>query len=700
MAIVRHDLVPPLERCDGQADADKLAASLSECSDVNEGRQLIVDGGEALNIIRSLKPPCEIESTLMRKKRRFESWSLPENDWSSNDRFKGQRDASHMENDIEFWRGNALRSQEAFASFEGKMQNWHESVCLGRHHLQSAVRQCHELNRKLRSDSQRLYSLCEQECGLTNRKRRKLSVLDIVDEVNERRTNIEGSLMKDYEELSAEYLDAVDLQHNTVNSEAFFCVTLKKDDYQIPEQREYCSGVRELHSVGASSSFKSLWDEAGNRSDYISSAAADALEMPIFDCDHPHDSVFNSRGGGGGGGSVGEGGNLGHGSEGVSKAEPGLSNDTADGNNESLKSILQSSDKNTAELSLEESVTKSSEPLEDTAEKSAGLAALCSTISQIEDALFSCDASVTDVQFLFRDPQSWKNVERSRVHLKHGRNSLSEFGARFGQQDRTATTLDSVFGSLRDSESSSVTRSRRRWQSQSHAHVSLSADVECLTTKADARHRYARGVALLLSPLSQYEDRVLGILDKNSRFSVCASGGRGEYACNHPPLPPCITFAEDEVMERCRIQSTAAAANQHIKHMRHRSRDLLKFVADGEVSLKKTEHMLAQLIEEDKIERQRIFEDLMKYDADTAVRGKSDPHPTSTAHIAPPDGGAIEVIGIAPDSKVAGSSPGVGSDQLSSSVRDPELERDDQSASTDTAASAAAASTHARRARK
>ena len=85
-----------------------------------------------------------------------------------------------------------------------------------------------------------------------------------------------------------------------------------------------------------------------------------------------------------------------------------------------------------------------------------------------------------------------------------------------------------------------------------------------------------------------------------------------------PPLPPSLLMAEDAVMERCRLQSLAAAAANKIKRLRMANNDWSKQVNDVQLSLQKCTNFFAQAARDDVVESKIIRRELLTYGIVTA----------------------------------------------------------------------------------
>lgn len=76
-------------------------------------------------------------------------------------------------------------------------------------------------------------------------------------------------------------------------------------------------------------------------------------------------------------------------------------------------------------------------------------------------------------------------------------------------------------------------------------------------------------------------------------------------------LPCSIVCAEDAVLERCRLQSAAAAAQNKIRRLRANALDWKKQMQEGQISLSRSEKNYQQAINDDYQESKRIRKELL-----------------------------------------------------------------------------------------
>ena len=102
-------------------------------------------------IKRSLRPKCEPESTLFAKKNRLLQWlSLPD-------------PAAAGNRELQIWRGKASASQIQFERQQFEEDLWRETFQFSRSSLLDAIRSSAESNLVLKTETQRLFNLIEEQ---------------------------------------------------------------------------------------------------------------------------------------------------------------------------------------------------------------------------------------------------------------------------------------------------------------------------------------------------------------------------------------------------------------------------------------------------------------------------------------------------------------------------------------------------------
>jgi len=128
--------------------------------------------------------------------------------------------------------------------------------------------------------------------------------------------------------------------------------------------------------------------------------------------------------------------------------------------------------------------------------------------------------------------------------------------------------------------------------------------------------RTPRGVPLLVSALSQYEDRYIGaIFAGQHEIHSRSAAGSARMSSSLPnacaSLPPALLAEENAAFERCRMQSTAAAAETKIFRMRASTNEWKRQEHDASVALQKATAAYNQALHEDLHECKRIRRELL-----------------------------------------------------------------------------------------
>ena len=115
----------------------------------------------------------------------------------------------------------------------------------------------------------------------------------------------------------------------------------------------------------------------------------------------------------------------------------------------------------------------------------------------------------------------------------------------------------------------------------------------------------------MISPLSQFEDKYVGALlvgpnnvefNKNNNVSRPRAGDS---------LPCAILSAEEAVLERCRLQSAAAAAQNRIRRLNANNAEWKRQMQEGQLALARAEKVYQQALQDDYQESKRIRKELL-----------------------------------------------------------------------------------------
>lgn len=98
-----------------------------------------------------MKPKCEPESTLNAKKNRFLKWlSMPDS-------------ATAAKRELQIWRKRASISQIQYERQQFEEELWRETFQFSRSSLLDAIRSSTESNAILKTETQRLFNLIEEQ---------------------------------------------------------------------------------------------------------------------------------------------------------------------------------------------------------------------------------------------------------------------------------------------------------------------------------------------------------------------------------------------------------------------------------------------------------------------------------------------------------------------------------------------------------
>ena len=139
-------------------------------------------------------------------------------------------------------------------------------------------------------------------------------------------------------------------------------------------------------------------------------------------------------------------------------------------------------------------------------------------------------------------------------------------------------------------------------------------NIELSQVTANARSRTPREVPLIISPLSQYEDRYIG--NKNeivSNNNSCSRSSSRSSLNVDTELFRCIAQAEDECIQRCFLHTYSAMSDLKIRRLKVIQNDSFKLMQDAMSSVKKMELMYAHALQDSSQENQKIQSDLVYY---------------------------------------------------------------------------------------
>ena len=181
------------------------------------------DDGDSF-VRKSMHPPCPAESTVYKKRRRYITWNSK---------------PAIMASDLQKCKAVAAKSREEFSSLERDEERWAECFEMARHRLNASLASCQEKNNRLRLEAKHLYELVVLECGpgLSSRKRRASQMRDILEELHDRQTQLQGNI-DEYREVVGGCEDVAKVDNASNGSCAVRCVpviNMTIDELDYPE---------------------------------------------------------------------------------------------------------------------------------------------------------------------------------------------------------------------------------------------------------------------------------------------------------------------------------------------------------------------------------------------------------------------------------------------------------------------------------
>jgi hypothetical protein len=611
---------------------------------------------------KSMHPSCPAESTLYKKRRRFITWNSK---------------PAIMVSDLLKCKAVATKSREEFASLERDEERWAECFEIARHKLNSSLATCREKNNRLRAESKHLYELVVQECGpgLSVRKRRASQMRDILEELDDRQMQLEGSI-EEYEKIAQSAAtngngtkDGDSAKVNGAHAGAgrgLPIVHMTIDELDYPEDFPQFLTTNEIDEAKKRASQS---DASGNVKISGAQSRRDVRAKKLkkskllagngdSEDKNAHLEMEDEEDSDGGGGEFGRGGNVAEfcamfaavdgavrlGEASLADLDPFFSDDEGEDVTQLVAS--KGSSKGASQGKGSSSSTKSL-----TASQKAATLRAASTWDTYAEYQKECKLA---------EPFS----------LPKGKNECRD--THWAQCVADASQCPDLVRSGSAHQSALLPRTR----------FARGAGSGAVNLSAFAVSRTPRGVPLIISPLSQYEDMYLGAVcgaltgagssagalpttvsdpltaptdsiipvaapspspmanskgsfekdkdkdkDKEKKMNATASNTSGvikdeiarllrqDAVAVHVTvqLPANLIAAEDAAMERCRLQSLAAAAENKIKRLRSSNIEWCRQAFETAQSLQRSKALFSQAHKDDLMESKIIRRELITY---------------------------------------------------------------------------------------
>lgn len=597
-----------------------------------------------------MRPHCAAESTLLKKKRRLLNWiNNPE----------------QAEKEADFWRSNVTKSRDAFAQFESDREAWLEGFEEARRMLSGALKGSIDANKHLREEGVVLHTLCEQECGYSLRKKRNFHTKDIVDEVVER----QGA----YESAIQEYLGITHELHakGTAGAAGIPVAYLSLDEVHYPEDDVYIVNKNRARKAADSKLAVTNQDketamdvdvkaepsvkvEAGGDAEVVEEAVeqrqcisdiplpyfcsesklvipADVAEPSAQSANAPAATVPAGASRKGRSSSIGSLKDLPVGSAplGVVKTERSTSGGT------SSEGVTDTDATTTHPSSATSASQRSWSPSADAASAAHKVPddlSLLELLLSVQESVRLNELSLTDVEFMFQDRTTCPDDKTIISAILGGAKPESDgpaVSAKASRSSRDANQEGLTAEEQKALASPYLALSRAKEQDWSSYCDQLFEGLnaqgiitrkgkkrgpEYMQVTVDLRLRTQRGVSLLYSPLSQYEDRLLGATDQETIYKAVVKQSTGDVTYHSTTqLPPHLRKAEDDALARCKLQSAAAVADLSIRKLRASLKEIAKFTQEAQSSLQRSESLHEMATVEEGLELRRMYKELVHY---------------------------------------------------------------------------------------
>lgn len=595
-------------------------------------------------INRSMRPHCPAESSLQKKKRRLVSWvNNPE----------------LADKEVQAWKDSVQKAQANFTQFEVERDAWLDGFQDARRLLSGSLKMSVDHNKRLKSDGALLLQLIEQECGYSLRKKRNFHTKDIVDELLERQGAYECAV-QEYLTVSQE-LHAAGVLHGKctmpTTSLSLEEIHYPGDDFYIAHKRRNMqdaptSAELEAPAVDASVDSAAMDTEVEVKSEPIVKAdeaenprfseCISDIPLPYFDSEtkqviplqdavvEPPTAVVAEKKLGG----RTRAGSLSlikvEPSRGTMDVEPANSSDEAAGDSDLAETTNPSSATSTGHGNWSPSVETPGAPTS----KALTDQDLLGLFTSLQESVRMNELLVTDVEFAFQDRTTCADdVSIINAILRSGDGAAKSHPSKTAATGTPSKSGRNISGVTDEEQKApaapylSLSRHHEEEWSQFVDKLFDGLNSQGIITRkgkkrgpdyvpvtVDLRLRTHRGVNLLLSPLSQYEDRMLGVSAKDTIYQARKDGRSGEVSYTSiTQLPYYLRVAEEEALERCNLQSRAAIADLQIRKLRSNLRDIAKFTNEAQAALRRSESIHEMATMEESLELRKMYKELIHY---------------------------------------------------------------------------------------
>ncbi|KAJ1434690.1 hypothetical protein B484DRAFT_393865, partial [Ochromonadaceae sp. CCMP2298] len=595
-------------------------------------------------IPRSMRPPCAFEATLAKKRRRLANWI---------------RKPEVVQSEIDFWRENARKCRENSAAQEAEQEEWLGAFQVGRRVLSSLQRTCIEHNRRLKTEGGMLSALCEAECGHKRRKR-SVGVRDMLDELKARQGAV-ALAAEEYVLLAQEGKGVVVMEVRELHYAGDEQYILGRPSARTGTGKGTGAGTGVVAGTGAGAVLVEAREEQGPSHSYDSTAGAGCADIPLpyFDAAtgqiSPADNMPPPEAEGAMEVEVGV--------MEVEEVEGGLASRTT----RSKNAGPAGSEGNSASASASAIANAGAVAGAGAGAGEEGASVLAALFAQVQEGVRQGELSVADAEFMLSVGGA-EDVAfiRSLMESRHSPPDLPWMSHRLKTDERIQVGGPGGLGGALDPADPYLSLSRGgqgEWGAYmgwlfagQQGATTRKKKKEVLSVTVDLRLRTQYGVSLLLSPLSQYEDRLLGHQGQGSIYTPHAHPHAASEAQTQTQvcygstvqLPTPLRQAEDEALERCALHSCAAVADLQLRKLKSHRKEMTRLLAEATNSLARAEYLRGVAAAEDATEQRRMRKELLLYGV---AKPEPDEGPVSPLSVMPLHSfgqGKKKVLGRAP----------------------------------------------------
>ncbi len=605
----------------------------------------------------TLRPPCNPDSNAYKKRARFTAWAKDPELLAT--------EIKQTTNAMHFLRGELDRLQI-------EEMRWLTSFEMGRNQLRSSLSRNREYNAQLSREMKHLYALALAECGPSTRKRRNLCMRDCLEELQVRQVTLQARIAE-YDRLAYDALSALAEKEGKSASDAAFGLakgipvtrlSISESallDYPcdkvlyFPEPTKRNTDVLTIaenpEAIAAAKALRASVEQQ--------KADETQAQLQLQQSAEQRDLIYML--------DIQRGSSLAAvaGAAGAANAAAAAARSNTTGTEEEKQTRLSRSREAKAKEGGSAAMAVTEAASEDVIVSNNGeqdpSRELASLFSAVEESITFARANLGDVDVFFNDEFSSADdklrVAAARVNAgaanaagvppssprsPRGGNAVSlvddvirDAGSRDFSTDLVYAVKDLSNALVPDSfKAGTLIAPLKNLRGELECAKHLDSLVNTVDGRGDntrrkrraqttvhlqtfAYPRTPRGIPLLVSPLSQFEDRYLGSLYGGPVGSSMWNGSlnRGENTCHSLPrattlVPAEIVREENRVMTHCMLQSASATSEAKIRRLRSSILEVSKQKEASEIALARAHQVYVHTLLEDTLESKRIRREL------------------------------------------------------------------------------------------